>query len=139
MKRIFMGALSIMLLLTSCKDDTVIDKSDPMESGRGFIEASLKGDYARASKYLLTDSTNEQYLNGLRDFNKKNSPMERQNYRDANIVIDSTVATSDSVNVIYFYNTYKKIPQKLKVVKKGADWLVDFKYSFIDNPDVITQ
>lgn len=118
-----------ILFLASCSSET-IDRSDALSSGRGFIEASLKGDYVKAEKYILKDSTNEQYLDGLRDFNKNLTPLERENFRDADIIIDSTHALSDSVDVIYYKNTYKKQPTELRLVKKEDQWWVDFKYTF---------
>lgn len=139
MKRIIIIGCASLFFLIGCNGGTDIDKSDPLESGRGFIDASLKGDYTKAANYILKDSTNEQYLDGLRDFNKNSTPMEREGYRDANIIIDSSVSKSDSVNIIYFSNTFKKEPQKIKMVKKGTDWLVDFKYSFNENPTITTQ
>ena len=139
MKKAAIVACTILFLLTGCNSGGNVDKTDPLESGRGFIDASLKGDYTKAGEYILKDSTNEQYLNGLRDFNKNSTPIEREGYREANIIIDSSVAQSDSVNIIYFSNTFKKEPQKIKMVKKGPDWLVDFKYSFNENPTITSQ
>ena len=139
MKKIFIIASAFLIFTAACNSGGNFDKSDPLESGRGFIDASLKGDYTKAEEYILKDSTNEQYLDGLRDFNKNSTPMEREGYRDANIIIDSSVAQSDSINIIYFSNTFKKEPQKIKMVKKGIDWLVDFKYSFNENPTITSQ
>lgn len=120
-------------LLYSCRSKE-LDKSDPLSSGRGFIEATLNGDYVKAEKYLLKDSTNNQYLEGLVSFNQKRTPLEREGYRDAAIIIDSTKKMSDSVDIIYYYNTYKKEPTQVKLVRKGDEWLVDFKYTFIMDP-----
>lgn len=120
-------------LLYSCSNET-IDKSDPLASGRGFIESTLKGDYVKAEKYLLKDSTNKEYFDGMVNFNSKLTKLERESYRNAAIIIDSTKHLSDSVDVIYYYNTYKKKPTQIRVVRKDKDWLVDFKYSFLTEP-----
>ena len=128
MKKIFY-LFTVCAVLVSCSSEP-IDKSDPLASGRGFIEASLKGDYVKAEKYLLQDSTNEQYMDRLREFNKKLEPLERENYRDADIIIDSTKSLNDSTDIVFYKNTYKKEPTKLRLVKKGDEWLVDFKYTF---------
>jgi hypothetical protein len=127
--RLFLVALSI----SACSQPAEIRKSDPLESGRGFIESSLKGDYDEAQKYILPDSSNMQYFNGMKDFNSKRSTDEKEGYRDANILIDSTEEISDSVTIISYSNTYKNRPSKLKMVKKNKEWLVDFKYSFTGN------
>ncbi len=133
MNRIKLFFFLIVISFTACNNSPEVRKTDPLESGRGFIEASLKGDYDEAKKYLLQDSTNIEYFNGLKDFNSKRSREEREGYRDANILIDSTQIISDSVTIISYSNTYKKKPSKLKMVRQNNEWLVDFKYTFTGN------
>lgn len=133
MKHVLILLVAFTLVIASCNNAPEADKSDPLESGRGFIEASLKGDYINAKKYLLQDSTNMEYFNGLKDFNLKMSREDRRGYSEANIIIDSSIAKSDSVNIIYYSNTYKNKPSKIKMVKHNNEWLVDFKYTFADN------
>lgn len=132
MKRFLIILVVFTTLASSCNNDNV-DKSDPLISGRGFIEASLKGDYKQAKKYLLNDSTNMEYFQGLKNFNEKMSDEEHRGYSDANIIIDSSINKSDSVTVIYYTNSFKNKPSKIKLVKKNKDWLVDFKFTFTDN------
>ena len=125
--------IAVTLLFTACNDTAEVNKTDPLESGRGLIEASLKGNYVEAKKYILQDSTNLQYFEGMKDFNSKMNSEAREGYREANIIIDSTHQVSDSVTIISYSNTYKNIPSKLKMVKRDNGWLVDFKFSFNDN------
>ncbi len=133
MNRIKLFFFVIAISFTACNNSPEVKKTDPLESGRGFIEASLKGDYDEAKKYLLQDSTNIEYFNGLKDFNSKRSREEKEGYKDANILIDSTQIISDSVTIISYSNTYKKKPSKLKMVRQNNEWLVDFKYTFTGN------
>lgn len=133
MKRAFFLLSVLILLASACNNNSNVDKSDPLTSGRGFIEASLRGDYKVAEKYLLKDSTNMEYFQGLKDFNTKMDAATRRGYSDANIIIDSSIAKSDSVNIIYYTNSFKNQPSKIKLVKHNKDWLVDFKYTFTDN------
>ncbi len=130
MNKIKLFFLVTLICFASCDNSPEIRKTDPLESGRGFIEASLKGDYNEAKKYLLQDTTNIGYFDGLKDFYAKRSKEEKQGYRDANILIDSTEKISDSVTIISYSNTYKNKPAKLKMVRKNNEWLVDFKYTF---------
>lgn len=134
MKRMYVTlvVITVCLSFTACMSSPDVNLTDPLASGRGFIESALKGDYVQADKYLLQDSTNHQYLEGLVDFNKNSNKIERENYRDANIIVDSLVQVSDSVNILYYKNSYKKEASKLKLVKENGAWLVDFKYSFTD-------
>ncbi len=134
MKKIFIAILSFASVFVACNNSAEANKTDPLESARGFIESSLKGDYVEAKKYILEDSTNLEYFDGLRDFNSKMSKSERQNYREANIIIDSTHQVSDSETIISYSNTYKNVPSKLRMVKHDNEWLVDFKYTFNENP-----
>lgn len=133
MKKLTLLFFSCALLSLSCGGDAV-DKSDPLASARGFIEATLNGDYNKAEEYLLEDSTNTQYFEGLKSFNLDLSPQVREGYREAAIIIDSTDKVNDSVEIIYYYNTYKKEPLQLKIVEYQGEWLVDFKYTFLDKP-----
>jgi hypothetical protein len=123
----------VIIFATACNNNNQVDRSDPLTSGRGFIEASLKGDYKTAEQYLLKDSTNMQYFQGLKDFNMKLDAETRRGYSDANIIVDSLISKSDSVDVLYYTNSYKNKPSKIKLVKHNNDWLVDFKYTFTDN------
>ena len=132
MNKILTGIL-FTLSVSACNQPAEIRKGDPLESGRGFIESSLKGDYDEARKYILQDSTNIQYFNLWKDFTGKRSSAEKEGYKDANILIDSTQKISDSVTVINYSNTYINRPSKLKMVKKNNEWLVDFKYSLTDS------
>ncbi|MBS1736202.1 MAG: hypothetical protein JSS98_06280 [Bacteroidetes bacterium] len=134
MKKYWILVLSSFMIVSACKNNENIDRSDPLASARGFIESSLKGDYVKAQNYLLTDSTNKEYLNIFKDVNSRLTPLERENYRDANIIIDSTHNESDSVVIVTYSNTYKNEPTRLKMVKKNNDWLVDFKYTFLKRP-----
>lgn len=125
--------LALIFTVIACNHSEEVSRKDPLESGRGFIEASLKGDYSEAKKYLLQDSINTQYFEGLEDFNSKRSDAEKDGYKNANILIDSTQQLSDSVTIITYSNTYKNKSSKLKMVKKNNEWFVDFKYTFNSN------
>jgi type IV secretory pathway component VirB8 len=133
MKKLLISVLVLILIITACNHSAEVSKKDPLESGRGFIESSLKGDYDEAQKYILQDSTNMEYFNGMKDFNSKRNDDEKEGYKNANILIDSTQQLSDSVTVITYSNTFKNKPSRLKMIKKNNEWLVDFKYTFNGN------
>jgi len=133
MKNVLILLAVVTIIVSACNNSGTVDKSDPLISGRGFIEASLKGDYIKAADYLQKDSTNMEYFEGLKHFNSKMSREDRHGYSEANIIIDSSISKSDSVDIIYYTNTYRNQPTKLKMVKHNNEWLVDFKYTFGDN------
>lgn len=121
----------LVLVIASCTashSKPVFD--DPLESGREFIDASLKGDYDRAKTYMLVDSTNIKLLETLQNFYKKMTPAEKEGYKNANIIINPSEAVTDTTQVINYTNTYKNKPSRIKVVKRNNEWKVDFKYTF---------
>ncbi len=133
MQKLFFITLAF-LLFTSCNQSAKTKKNtDPLEAGREFIDASLKGDYEYAKKYLLPDSTNMMYFERLQDFNKTKKKEEKEGYKSANIIINSAENVSDSIMIINYSNTFKNKASKIKMVKKNNEWLVDFKYTFSGN------
>lgn len=132
MKSRITALIMSIFFIMGCTSSGTIDLSDSLSAGRGFIESSLRGDYTIAEKYMLKDSINNQYLDGWRDFSKNLTPLERENYREADIIIDSTRSVNDSTDIIFYRNSYKKEPTKLKLIKRGNEWKVDFKYTFND-------
>ena len=122
------------LFFSSCdQTNKTVNNTDPLEAGREFINASLTGEYDYAKKYLLADSTNLMYFDRFVEFDKKKPAADKEGYKNANIIINSTENISDSISMINYSNTYKKEPAKIKLVKKNNTWLVDFKYTFQDS------
>ena len=133
MHKIIVVAL-ISFIFLSCNQSAKTKKnSDPLEAGREFIDASLKGDYNYAKQYLLADSTNQMYFDRFVEFDNNKPAADKEGYKNANIIIDSTQNVGDTVTIINYSNTYKKKPSKIKLVKKNNEWLVDFKYTFLDS------
>ena len=60
---------------------------------------------------------------------------EKKGYKNADIIISpkGIENISDSISVINYSNTFKNKPSKLKLIKKNNEWLVDFKYTFLDS------
>ena len=133
MNKIILVAFAILFFIACNQQAKTKKNSDPLEAGREFINASLTGDYDYAKKYLLTDSTNLMYFDRFVDFDNKKPAADKEGYKNANIIINSTENVSDSVTIINYSNTYKKEPAKIKLVKKNNEWLVDFKYTFLDS------
>ncbi len=125
-----------LLLLFACKnkEDQYHEPENALDAGREFIQLSLQGKFNSASRYMLADNDNTFWLDKWsKDFSKI-SEEEKASFAKASINIaevDDVVA--DSVTVIVFSNSYKKMPQKLKVVKYDGHWKVDFKYTFSGN------
>ena len=133
MQKIISLCFITLLFLESCNLNDTVKRNDPLEAGREFIDASLKGNSNQAKKYLLPDSLNMEYFNVHESFNKNLAQREKDGLKNANIIIDSIQSISDSVTIINYSNTFKKIPEKIKLVKIKNEWFVDFKFTFLGN------
>ena len=133
MYKIFLIAFISLFFIACNQSAKTVKNSDPLDAGREFINASLTGDYEYAKKYLLSDSTNQMYFDRFVEFDEKKPAADKDGYKNANIIINSTENISDSVTIINYSNTYKKEPAKLKLIKKSNSWWVDFKYTFLDS------
>ncbi len=134
MHKIILFFLVPLFLTSACNQQAkTVKNADPLEAGREFINASLTGEYDYAKKYLLADSTNVMYFDRFVEFDQKKPSTDKEGYKNANIIINSTENISDSLTIINYSNTYKKEPAKIKLIKKNNKWLVDFKYTFLDS------
>jgi len=133
MRKIISLCFITLVFLEACNVNDTVKRDDPLEVGREFIDASLKGNYERAKKFLLPDSLNMEYFNVQESFNKRLRSQEKEGYKSANIIIDSIQNVSDSVTIINYSNTFKKTPDKIKLVRANKEWFVDFKYTFSGN------
>ena len=133
MQKIILTTFTFLFFLACNQSTKTKNNSDALEAGREFIDASLKGDYEYAKKYLLADSTNQMYFDRFVEFDNNKPAADKEGFKNANIIIDSTQKVADSVTIINYSNTFKKKPSKIKLVKKNNEWLVDFKYTFLDS------
>jgi hypothetical protein len=124
------------LLMFSCKnqEDEYHKPESAIDAGREFIQQTLQGKFNAANKYMLQDEDNQFWLaKWSKEFNKS-SEQDKAGYSKAGITIyEVNDVVPDSVTVINFTNSYKKRPQKIKVVKANGEWKVDFKYTFSGN------
>jgi hypothetical protein len=132
----YLITIFVCLLIFSCtnKEDEFHKPENAFDAGREFIEQSLKGKFNTADKYMLQDQDNQYWLNKWKQEFNKISEQEKASYSKASINISEVDdVIPDSVTIIHFSNSYKNIPQKLKVIKYKGDWKVDFKYTFSGN------
>lgn len=121
-----------LLFFLSCSSNHVeyLKAENAFDAGREFIDGTLKGDFKKASFYMLNDSTNQVFLTVQeKDFRLKDKE-GRQQLRTASINIQQVEDLDSTVSIIHYNNSYDKIEQSVKVIKQNNTWLVDFKYSF---------
>jgi len=135
MKRLML--LLFFAVLFSCKEETKIyPKIDnPVEAGREFIDAFLKGDSDKAAAYMIDDAENQSLLKKLHRQLKNRSEEDKQGYKESSILIEQggiEYVTENEV-IIQYKATYDRIPRKIKVINKNGTWLVDLKYTVNPN------
>lgn len=125
-------SLLLSALFVSC--GTQYPKAeDPLDAGREFIDASLKGDFEKAKAYMLhNESNNRQFEKMVADYRQKSNE-QKQQYHDASLNILEEDTVSDSVHIISYKNSFDNIARKVKVVNTSDGWLVDVSYTFSGN------
>lgn len=126
--------LLILLFTASCKSSNSYENAtSALDAGREFIDASLKGDFAKAYFYMLQDVENKKFLDKTETNYREKDRDGREQYRQASINIGKVTDITDKETIINYSNTYDKISYKLKVVFVNNKWVVDFKYTFNTN------
>ncbi len=127
--------IALIFFLVSC-DSTNSDYKDAdnaIDAGREFIEACLKGDFVRASFYMVQDDTNKQDLAKIEKQYRDKDRDGRRQYREASINIAEIANPTESITIINYSNSFDRVGHKIKVTQQGNTWLVDFKYTFNPN------
>ena len=131
MKYVALGFLLFTVLSCGQNYET---PDNAIDCGRQFIEAIFKGNFKRARQLTLPDEQNLTLLNErlAKDFRSR-SGLDKDQLRNASIVINEIDNVNDSVTIINFLNSYDNKPAILKVVKQNGRWLTDLKYTFSGN------
>lgn len=110
-----------------------------VDAARNFIRASLNNDFKEANTYLLSDSSNQDLISMVAQHRGTLSKEENAAYKAASIRIYDTRKVDDSTSIVTYDNSFKKNRDSLKVVRRGAQWLVDLKYSLLGNDSTSTK
>ena len=134
MKFLLRGITTILIivLLKSCASKYP-EASTALEAGREFIDGCLKGDFEKASAYMIIDNTNESDLLKIkRDYDSK-SKEQKDSFATASIIVTEDATINDTMHIINYRNSYDQFARKVKVVQRNGEWKVDFKYTFNGN------
>lgn len=131
LKKIFLPFL--LSALCACGGSEKIPETD-VEVARAFVRNILDNKFAEAEKFLLKDDTNKELFSR---FKKQYSAQQKElleKYKDADILVNETSYVTDSIYIFNYSNSYAKdVKNKLKLVRVGGKWLVDFQYTFSGN------
>lgn len=134
MKYLLIILASVFLFSCSNEEDEYHKPENALDAGREFIQQSLRGKFKTANKYMLQDEENQYWLSKWSEEFGKISEQEKAAYAKASInIAEVNDVVPDSVTIISFSNSFKKAPQKIKVIKYNGEWKIDFKYTFSGN------
>ena len=119
--------------LLSCKNDQDKRPATALDTGRTFIDASLKGNFKDAEALLLNDAENTQLFEAFTQYYQKMSPEKKQHYQSASYQINKYADINDSTTIINYSNDYMNKPMEIKIIKRNKDWQIDFKYTYSGN------
>jgi len=133
MKTICLTILVLMACACNSEEDKYPKAENAFDASREFIDGCLKGDFTKATFYMVNDAENNKGLLKIKnDYNAKTS-LQKQQYHEASIIVSQDEAVSDTVHIINYMNSYDKIARKIKAVLRQGVWQVDFKYTFDGN------
>jgi hypothetical protein len=121
------------VLLPGCNEKKSLPDSD-IDVARTFIRNVQDNNFDEAANFILTDAENKAALAKLEKDAKSKSTSELEKYQKADIIIDEMEPLNDSVTIInYAISNNRAQKNKLKLIKKNGQWLVDLKYTFSGN------
>jgi hypothetical protein len=127
--------LTLLGTLGACKNSSQEEGSRPendVDAARMFIRYALDGDYSKAKQLLVQDSTNLEFLDALEhNYQTRMSREDKRGYRESSINMHDVSQKNDSITIVKYSNSYKNQKDSVKVVRKGGEWLIDLKYSFL--------
>ena len=131
----------MFLFLYACnstEEPEIIKPENGMDAAGKFIRAALDGDYQKAKKFLLNDSTNKQLIDIYEwTYNHKMTPEDKKAYRNASIrFLKETHQLNDSVTIVHYSNSYKDKSDSLKIIKANGQWFVDLNFTFQKNDSI---
>ena len=136
MRSIFIILFTCCIISSGCTGNVDYQKpDDPLEAGREFIRFALDGDMHKAKVFILPDGANERLFENIEKKYAAESQEEKDNYKDASIIINKSQSLNDSTTIINYSNSFKRENSEIKLVKINGEWWVDFKYTFTGNTE----
>ena len=131
-RSLFLICFSVILFL-GCNEKKSLPDSD-IDVARTFIRNIQDNNFDEAANFILTDQENKAALAKLKKDATSKSTSELEKYQMADIIIDEIEPLNDSVSIInYAISSNRTQKNKLKLIKRNGQWLVDLKYTFSGN------
>ena len=119
----------ITLFVLACNTTPEYERAEnATDAGREFVRGILDGDYAKASFYLLKDSTNQLLFERQKKNFEQLSGPEKKNYKESSIRPVNIIHENDTTTIFRYYHSANPTDTTpLRIVKYQGEWLVDLK------------
>ena len=118
---------------SGCHEKKAPPGSD-IETAHTFIKNIQDNNFSAAEDIILPDQENKASLNKIKKDAGSKSAAELEKYKNAEIIIDEIEPLNDSVTIVHYaISSNRSQKNKLKLIKKNGQWLVDLKYTFSGN------
>lgn len=127
--------ISILLFsLFSCNTTSnYIPATEALDAAREFLDGCYRGNFNKASFYMLQDDENNKLLKKSIENYAAKSAMQQKQYAESslqNVTVEEISATETIIN---YKNSYDKVGRKVKAVLVNNIWLIDYKYTYDPN------
>jgi len=120
-------------LFSGCNEKKEQPNSD-IEAAHTFIKYIQENNFEAAESVILNDQENKESLIKLKKAAENKSAAELEKYKNADIIIDELSPVNDSVTIVHYaISNNKEQKNKLKLIRRNGQWLVDLKYTFSGN------
>ena len=96
-----------------------------LDAGREYINACLQGDFSKAHAYLNSGKLNDSILAETEKIYRNKDKEGRQQLRTASIQINELKEVNDTLNLLYYSNSFERKRDTLRIIKTKNGWLVD--------------
>jgi hypothetical protein len=124
---LLLGIFALLIFACNTPSKEFTPAENGLDAGREFIDACLKGDFSKASFYMVTDEINRQLLNQVESAYREKDKEGRQELRLASINIKEVAEPNDTTVIIYHSNSLDTSSKQTFVVKRKNIWQVNLK------------
>lgn len=127
--------VSIFLcVLISCNSQSnYLPATDALDAAREFLDACYRGNFNKASFYMLQDEENKKLLKKSIENYAAKSAMQQKQYAESSLQNITVEEISTTQTIINYKNSYDKVGRKVKAVLVNNIWLIDYKYTYDPN------
>lgn len=112
-----------LIALLGCSTQQSLSPADnALDAGREFIDAQLKGDFAKAAFYMLEEPSQQAWLKTAEENYRKLDRGGRQQSREASINIAGVEEKHTDTTLIRYSFSFDTTPKTLLVVKNNQQW-----------------